>query len=201
MPSVGDGVASRPLRILVVCTANICRSPVVAMSLARALATRGHDVIVSSAGTHGGLLEVPVDTLRAAAEVGLQLTDHRSRGLTRQTIAEDGADLIVTMTREQLRAVVGLDPGAWKRTFTLKELARRGMDAVGEPDVTKWMAAAAAGRKPSDMIAAAEVDDLADPYGCSFAEHRQMVAAVEMLTRQIAQMVPVSQPGSSAAAN
>jgi protein-tyrosine phosphatase len=189
------------LRILVVCTANICRSPVVAMSLARALATRGHDVIVSSAGTHGGLLEVPGDTLRAAAEVGLELADHRSRALTRQTLADDGADLIVTMTREQLRAVVGLDPGAWRRTFTLKELARRGLDAVGEPDFAKWAAATAAGRKPSDMMAPSEADDLADPYGGSFAEHRQMVAAVEMLTRQIAQMVPVGQPGSSAAAN
>ena len=182
--------STRPLRILVVCTANVCRSPVVAASMGRALAARGINAVVTSAGTHGGSLEVPPDTRRAALDVGLDLSEHQSRRLSKELVAQDGADLVLTMTREQLRTVVGLDPGAWRRSFTLKELARRGLDAVGEPDLASWLRVAGEGRKPSEMMTPSDDDDLSDPYGSPYREHCAMVESVERLTRQIAQMLP-----------
>ena len=78
-----------------------------------------------SAGIGRFQTEVDGPTRRAVTSLGLDLTDHRPRLLDAAMVAADGADLVVTMTRDHLRTVATLAPQAWRRTFTLKELARR----------------------------------------------------------------------------
>lgn len=86
----------RPHHLLFVCTANICRSPMAA-GLARRYATeRGWDVQVDSAGVMG-IQGRPADPLavRVMAEIGVDITEHRSKGVDDALIA--GSDWILVM--------------------------------------------------------------------------------------------------------
>ena len=100
------------LRILTVCTANVCRSPVAERLLAQHLAEAGVDAEVRSVGTHRGRLGMHRDTLAAAAGVGVDASDHVSRPLTGAAVRDEGADLVIGMTREHLREIVAMEPTA-----------------------------------------------------------------------------------------
>lgn len=83
--------------ILVVCTANICRSPVVAELLRDRLRSRGlSDWTVSSAGTWAmetrAASRLSVDVMRAN---GFDITGHRARMVDEAMLAE--ADLVLCM--------------------------------------------------------------------------------------------------------
>lgn len=181
----------RTIRVLTVCTGNICRSPVAERLFARHLAAAGHRAIVRSAGTWGGRQPVSAHTMRASAAIGLDLSDHRSRQLTAELIATDGADLIVTMTRQHLREVVALDQAAWPRTFTLKELARRAITVPsGGGGFEAWREALGAGRRAGELMTPSRDDDIDDPYGGPFATHGQMVAEVDSLIADVVRRLP-----------
>jgi len=94
--------------ILVICTANICRSPAVAMLLQESLANKS--VKVSSAGTlalNGNKAE---DTMRKLlVERGLhQIEDHRSQALMPHHLSQ--ADLIFCMEHEHVARVLQMNP-------------------------------------------------------------------------------------------
>ena len=84
---------------------------------------QGNAIAWSSAGTMGlsGSGADP-NSILAAAERGVDISDHEARELTAPDIAS--AALIVGMAREHARAVIGPNPEAKPRTFTLKELVR-----------------------------------------------------------------------------
>ena len=174
--------------LLVVCTANACRSPVAERLLARELAGRrdvdGEQWVVSSAGIARRTATIDPNTIRAADAIGLDLGGHVGRSLHRTMLSTEGADLVVTMTREQLRAVVALDAGAWDRTFTLKELARRaagvGPVSVDDGGFAAWRRRLGAGRRAADLVRPDPDDDVADPYGDVLAAHQRMVAEVDV---------------------
>ena len=90
-----------PRSIVVVCHGNICRSPLAAALLRRALGPTG--VRVDSAGLIGPNRPAPRDAVAAAARRGVDLTAHRSRLLTADVVS--GADLLVVMEPKQQRAV------------------------------------------------------------------------------------------------
>ncbi|MFC2992168.1 low molecular weight protein-tyrosine-phosphatase [Halomonas tibetensis] len=101
-------------RLLVVCTGNICRSPVAQAMLTRALPGRD----IGSAGL-GALVGHGVEpTARALAEAdGLDVADHAARQLTREMLT--AADLILVMSSGQRRAVGELAPEALGKTMML----------------------------------------------------------------------------------
>ena len=175
------------LRILIVCTANVGRSPVLERLLARHLAEAGVEAALRSAGTRFQTDRAHPDTVAAAAEVGVDMLDHVPRPLTGSAVRQEGADLVIGMTREHLREVVALDSSAWARTFTLRELGRAAV-RVGPAggDVTRWIARASDGREALDQTTPSVHDDLSDPYGRSRCHHDQMVSEVDDLTRTIA---------------
>src|SRR2546427_9733566 len=91
-------------RILLVCTGNICRSPLAAALLERALVERGIEgIAVASAGT-GAWDGAPVSegAYLVGLERGLDLSRHRARLLTREL--GDGADWILTVARHHRAA-------------------------------------------------------------------------------------------------
>ncbi|WP_161964987.1 low molecular weight phosphatase family protein [Ornithinimicrobium cerasi] len=110
--------------ILVVCTGNICRSPVVERVLQAGLDERygAGAVQVRSAGT-GALVDHPIDerAARVLAGLGGRADGFRARRLAEPMVA--GADLVLTATREHRAQVVRMHPRALKRTFTVRELA------------------------------------------------------------------------------
>jgi protein-tyrosine phosphatase len=111
--------------VLVVCTGNICRSPIAEGMLRRALDGRfgAGAPSVGSAGTQGWEGSGPQPgSVAAAAERGLDISGHVARLLTREMIRE--ADLVLGMAGEHRNFVQEADPSALGRTFTLKELVR-----------------------------------------------------------------------------
>lgn len=185
--------ATAPKRILVVCTANVCRSPVAEHLLRRHLAAAGHEAVVTSAGVIGGRLEVHPFTIDAARMGGIDLTSHRSRRLTADLIATDGADLVIAMTREHVAQIVGLDKTAWPRTFTLKSLVRRSAAAPeGTPagDWQTWLEALGADRHANELVRPDPADDVRDAYGLPAAAHMAMTADVNLLCEQLATRLP-----------
>lgn len=116
--------------VLVVCTGNVCRSPIAEAFLRSAFEERlGSDAPdVASAGTMGwtGSGADP-SSIRAAAERGVDLTSHRAREISDDEVAR--AALIVAMSPEHVR---DLDREARSRAFTLKELVRL-LESLPEP--------------------------------------------------------------------
>src|SRR5467141_1696670 len=115
-------------RILLVCTGNICRSPLAAALLERALNERGLDAIaVSSAGT-GAWDGAPASegAYLVGLERGLDLSGHRAQLLTREMV--DEADLILTMARHHRARVDEL--GGEGHVFVLGEYAGREGDSA-----------------------------------------------------------------------
>lgn len=106
--------------ILVVCTGNVCRSPMAEALLQAALDRRdGAGVwVVSSAGTHAFEGGPPSrHSVTALTDHGLDIRRHRTRELTPRMIR--GADRIVCMAEEHRAAVVGMVPEAAAKTETL----------------------------------------------------------------------------------
>lgn len=157
-----------------VCTGNICRSPVAAAVLAAALP----GAEVRSAGTNA-VVGAPADPTMStlAGELGHDLSGHRSRRLVAPLV--DQADLVVTMTREHRSAVVALVPRAVRRTFTLVELARV-VDELAHPlsgaTLRADVPALAGLRHPHPDGPSA--DDIPDPYGMSERYHRVVLAMI-----------------------
>lgn len=198
-------IAAMTRRALVVCTANVCRSPVVEQMLTRRLDglvdLDGQPWVVTSAGIAGGLDPVDPDTTKVAAEYELDLDAHRSRRLDESIVREDGADLVITMSRDHLRAVAGISPAAWPRTFTLKEIVRRSL-AVSAPagDVAGWLDSVTAGRRAADLLRPDPADDVQDPYHRGERAMRAMFQEVDRLVGDLVHLGPwrLSDPGSDA---
>jgi protein-tyrosine phosphatase len=113
----------KPAHILVVCTGNVCRSPM-AMALLRGAAARRGDAeryAFSSAGTWG-LDDEPASQFAQLeiADRGLSLADHRARTVSREIV--DGADLILVMTRSHRDALAAEFPDVLPRLHLLSEL-------------------------------------------------------------------------------
>lgn len=120
------------MQVLVVCTANIARSPLAEAMLAR---VAGDQVTVVSAGTRAreGYPAAPESQQLAAAR-GLDLGNHRSKPVAVDTVT--ASDLIVTMSERQRDAIAPLAPRLAGRLFTLREFDRLGgaIDEAARPD-------------------------------------------------------------------
>lgn len=146
-------MARVPFDILVVCTANICRSPTAARGLSSALAAAGlADLVsVSSAGVQAadGMAMCPTADELSASALGLESDGeaHASRRIAQVQVAR--ADLILTADRDHRRAVLEVDPTARQRVFTLRQAARLAQWIVesGTADIAERRA----GGRPVDL--------------------------------------------------
>ena len=147
----------RPLSLLFVCTANICRSAF-AERMTRHLLRGDPSVQVLSAGTHGWVDE-PVDSALAAELTGrgVDSADFTSRRLTMQMV--DEADLVLTAARSHRQFILDDRPEAVWRVYTLGQFARTIDDVPAELTGFDLLRACRKAHKP----ATAE-DDIVDPY-------------------------------------
>ena len=162
-----------------VCTANVCRSPMAAALLTQHCNELGLEVVVGSAGVQAHDLPVDPDAVAAMAEYGLDISAHRPRRFDRNLLGESG--LVITMTRDHLRTVATTVPGVLRRSFTAKELARR-LTTLETLDLEELNA----GRSARDLMGNDPTDDVADPYGQSLQLHRQCAAELDEPMRVIA---------------
>lgn len=187
------------VRILFVCTRNLCRSPVaerLATSWARqSLADNPElaDVEILSARLEAmpGRAMDP-DSAGPLVALGGEPVGLRARLFT-SSLAER-ADLVLTMTRDQRRAVLATTPRALRRTFTLIEAA----DLLGSVDWTglRLLSLAQRARELGRRLDAARShrltsnsDDAPDPIGRRASVHDEVAGTIATALRPLADVV------------
>ncbi len=123
--------------ILVVCTANVCRSPMVAGLLTQRFeaAGLGDLVMVRSAGVYaepGKPVWAPIREQMATR--GVDLLRHRSQPVSTEMV--QAADLIIVMEESQRQSIFYLVPSAVRKAFLLSEFAGEAeplLDVMGHP--------------------------------------------------------------------
>ena len=103
-------------RILIVCTGNICRSPVAEYLFRQRMA--GRDIEFASAGL-GALVGSPMDAtaLQLLAENGIDGSMHRAQQLTSSILC--GADLVLGVEKSHVAAMLRLAPEAHGKVYLL----------------------------------------------------------------------------------
>jgi len=172
-------------RVLLLCTANQCRSPmgeVILRAVRPALDVR-------SAGRLPGGVPASATAVEVLAERGLDLSGHLSRTATADLLGD--ADLVLGMAREHVRDAVLLHPEVRPRAFSLKDLVRRA-EAVGArrdgQDLDGWLSEVGNGRTTADLLGASEDDDVADPIGRTAEHYRACVRELDQLLRRLADL-------------
>ena len=133
------------IRILIVCSANICRSPYGAALFHSGAVLRGLDVSVLTAGTDA--LEGDSICRLAGARLGEIEATHSSRPLRADLIAE--SDLVLTAEQRHRAVTVTMLPRAHAKVFTLLEAASLAtfVEQVGpQESFESWMQSMAAAR-------------------------------------------------------
>ncbi|NAZ87545.1 arsenate reductase/protein-tyrosine-phosphatase family protein [Kineococcus indalonis] len=166
--------------VLVVCTANVCRSPLAEAVLRRRLAerfgTRAAAVRVASAGTRAlaGSAVDPV-TAAVAARLGAPVPPRFAARQLDEALVR-GAGAVLTMTRRHRAEVLDVLPVAQARTFTLLELARvaTALGTAGPPTAD-----------PAE-------DDLPDVHRRPEQEHRRTALRVAGAVDAVLAALPVT---------
>jgi protein-tyrosine phosphatase len=173
--------------ILAVCTANICRSPMIETLLRAGLDADRFEV--ASAGVQGWDRE-PMNTMAAMELMRLGHSPGSFRSHAIDSYLVDSADLILTATRAHRSEVLSLNPKALRRTFTLVEFAALA-DTVDGSEPSGLVAQAA--RQRSLAPAAIDIDD---PYRRSPDVHRrtadQIDAAVKTISARLNALVAIA---------
>ncbi|MHA7600887.1 low molecular weight protein-tyrosine-phosphatase [Alicycliphilus sp. T452] len=112
LPHLAGKAPHEPVRVLMVCMGNICRSPTAHGVLARMAAGAARVVAVDSAGTHGYHVGEPPDARAQAhaARRGYDLSAQRARHLRVQDFA--AFDLVLVMDEANEAAASALCPPA-----------------------------------------------------------------------------------------
>ena len=174
--------------ILIVCTGNICRSPLAEGFLRRVLEERFGQAApdVASAGTVGweGSPAV-VESVEAAAERNTDIRSHEARRLEPEQIIP--ASLIIGMTTEHRGAVGAMVPQAADRAFSLKEIVRILDDLPPAPQASSPIealtnrVAQADARRRAGFDGNPHDEDIVDPLGMPTETFRAVAWEIDTL--------------------
>lgn len=163
------------MRVLFVCTANICRSAY-AEVLARHFAVPGLEF--DSAGVHGLTAEPMNPPMAQEAKArGADPSAFRSKMLTPAMV--DAADLVLTAETGHRARILADQPLALRKAFSFRQFAR-GLADAGEGDPATLLE-----RVRLHAATSYPEDDVADPYGRGAAAAEKTAAELEALLRLI----------------
>ncbi|MCI0632714.1 MAG: low molecular weight phosphatase family protein [Actinobacteria bacterium] len=193
--------------ILVVCTGNVCRSPLAEGFLREALGARSasSSIDVASAGTMGwdGSSADPL-SVEAGTERGIDISGHVARRFSTSDVRE--ADLVLGMAPEHVAAVIRDVPDAEHKAFTLKgfvrlleALAPAGSGDPGAVLVVRVLDADALRRSgfegdPGD-------DDIVDPLGRPLDVFRSVAAELDGWCGRLADGLLGRAPATTSSSN
>ena len=167
-----------------VCTGNICRSPLAEQLLRARLAEAGIDEIdVSSAGLHA-VVDGPMDAIPAEISTRLGGDPSHARGRSLRSEIVDGADVLLTMTRDQRNELVQRYPRAMRRTFTITEYSK--LLSLVQPVDGSLREQAEQLAQVRSRVVLNSGDDIADPYRASRAIHEAVGDQIALATSHLA---------------
>lgn len=171
--------AAEPVDVLVVCTGNVCRSPIMETLLAAAVPS----LRVRSAGTSAprGHPRHPL-AIEVLAEAGHEASGE-ARRLTKREVS--AAALVLTAEGLHRGRVVQLDPSAEERCFTLLEAARLLELAPAPPGVGAEALAGHLAVALQDNPLEHD-DDLPDPIAGTIEDFRACVSRVDEAVQTLA---------------
>jgi protein-tyrosine-phosphatase len=130
------------MKILTLCTGNICRSPM-AEGIIRTFFEAGEFIDVSSAGTHAVDGNPATEfAILASREKKIDLAYHRARLL--DSLLIKGNDMILCMEPAHAEWVLAIDSSSYEKVYNLADFSGTG----------------------------GSLRKIADPYGCSLREYR-----------------------------
>lgn len=183
-------------RVLLICTANQCRSPMAAGLLRLRLSERAHGsaVQVRSAGLLPGGYPAADEAIARMRGYGIDLSGHVSTEVGAELL--DDADLILTMTRRHVRALVADDPRLRARAFTIKDFVRRAHEALVHNSAQEesfdlaGLCARLDERRPrGDLLGGSADDDVTDPMGRAAAVWHGVVTELDEATALLATLL------------
>lgn len=158
-----------------VCTGNLCRSPMAEAVFRHAVATRGCDIEVASSGTwayYGNpATDEAVEVLR---QKGIDLSGHQSRALDPQELKQ--ADLIVGMTSVHRREILQVAPEVEPKLVLMKELVEVAIEGDLPGSSIGRLERLLGASRPKWRRAL----DLDDPMGKPINAYEQTVTHIEM---------------------
>jgi protein-tyrosine phosphatase len=147
------------------------------------------DVAVSSAGSLAAGHPATPEAVQVMAARGIDIADHESRLITADLL--EGADLVVAMTRGHLREACVAAPTVFDRTFTLKELVRRGLASGPRPAdeaLEDWLAGLSRDRRPEQFLGDSSDDDVADPVGLPYRVYKRTAKELDALVDDLVRL-------------
>jgi protein-tyrosine-phosphatase len=178
-----------PFRVLMVCSANQCRSPLAEHLLRHSLRPLGLDWIIESAGirAHSGRSMHRL-TARTLEDRGLSVGDWSTRRLTAGMV--DEADLILTAESAHRSAVVTLAPHALPRTFLLLQFARLAsaadpVNSLEDRRRGEQLVEHALGVRNTLQAVPPSHDDIDDPVGRRASKFRRCADTVQLALEAI----------------
>ncbi|HKY64783.1 MAG TPA: hypothetical protein VJM49_00370 [Acidimicrobiales bacterium] len=184
------------------CTANQCRSPMAEGMLRRLFIQAGIGASVGSAGLLPGGVPATPEAIATMAARRVDIRHHVSRTVDAEMATR--TPLIIGMTRQHVRELCAGYGAPIERTYTLKELVRRGQQVGGRlhgESVYTWLHRISAGRRAADLMGDDADDDIADPVGRPRAVYEQTADVFEDKLRDLVQLLAGSPPRSAAYAD
>lgn len=170
-------------RLLLVCTANRCRSPIAEAFVDLHLPSNSV-VEATSAGLLPGGEPVPGPGIELMRRFGIDLSAHRSRQVTADDLMT--ADLVLTMTRSHARSLVAQRPAAWLRCFTLKRFVQDAESVPGPESLEHLLSELGRDRTVDSILGTSRSDDVTDPMRRSAATWRSVVDDLRLQTARLA---------------
>ena len=191
----------RPFTILTVCSANRCRSPMAEALLSKALHDlEPHDFTVTSAGFGPPGAPAEPEVVEVMADIGLDVTRHRSTTVNTSLLAE--ADLVLAMTRQHVMELALLDEASWPTAFLIGEFASRAAESYGpgrsagndltdpasDPgdELRQRVARLHLGRLRADLLSLPSALEVSDPIGGPLRGYRATRDRIAGLSEVIA---------------
>ena len=165
------------IEIVVMCTGNICRSPMGEALLRERLETGGFDARVSS--------------------VGLLLDDRAADPHAIEEMAEE-IDLLIGMEQRHVREAVLLHADLFTRAYTLPDLVARA-ESVGPRagrSMDEWLAELGEGRRRTDLFRQDRRLEVADPIGKSKKAFHRTAEEISALIERFVVLAWSDEPAS-----
>lgn len=171
------------MKVLFVCTGNVCRSPMAEGFLRWEAQRRGLDIDVRSTGTHAWTgRAATIEGRKVMNEHGVSIDDFRTIELDRNLV--DWADIIYGMSREHVRETLRAYPDAAPKTFTLKGFLELLPSVPASDNTVAWLEAAG---KRKDELGPSIDADIDDPIGEREAAYRRVAGEIRGLVEQLAE--------------